>query len=51
MIVVHRGLGDQTLFAFLTELRFAYFIRLRGNIRVTDAPDETRCVADWVGRA
>jgi hypothetical protein len=31
-ILADRGFGDQKLFAFLTELDFAYVIRFRGNI-------------------
>ena len=50
-ILADRGFGDQKLFAFLTELDFAYVIRFRGNIQVTDAMGETRRAADWVGKA
>ena len=50
-ILADRGFGDQKLFAFLTELGFAYVIRFRGNIQVTDATGETRRAADWVGKA
>ena len=50
-ILADRGFGDQKLFAFLTELDFAYIIRFRGNIQVTDATGETRRAADWVGKA
>ena len=50
-ILADRGFGDQKLFAFLTELDFAYVIRFRGNIQVTDATGETRRAADWVGKA
>ena len=50
-ILADRGFGDQKLFAFLTELGFAYVIRFRGNIQVTDAMGETRRAADWVGKA
>ena len=50
-LLADRGFGDQKLFAFLTELGFAYVIRFRGNIQVTDATGETRRAADWVGKA
>jgi hypothetical protein len=50
-ILADRGFGDQKLFAFLTKLDFAYVIRFRGNIQVTDATGETRRAADWVGKA
>jgi hypothetical protein len=50
-ILADRGFGDQKLFAFLTELDFAYVIRFRGNIQVTDATGETRHAAGWVGKA
>ena len=50
-ILADRGFGDQKLFAFLTKLGFAYVIRFRGNIQVTDATGETRRAADWVGKA
>jgi len=49
-ILADRGFGDQKLFAFLAELGFAYVIRFRGNIQVTDASGETRPAADWVGK-
>ena len=45
-----RGFGDQKLFAFLPELSFAYVIRFRGNISVTDASGETRRASDWVSK-
>jgi hypothetical protein len=35
--------------AFLTQLGFAYVIRLRGNIQITDAHGERRTAAEWVG--
>src|SRR6202161_660141 len=50
-ILADRGFGDRKLFAYLAELRFAYVIRLRGNIHVSDATGETRTAADWVGRS
>ena len=48
-ILADRGFGDQKLFAFLTALGFAYVIRFRGNITVTDAQGESRSAAEWVG--
>jgi Transposase DDE domain len=48
-ILADRGFGDQKLFAFLTALGFAYVIRFRGNITVTDAQGKSRSAADWVG--
>ena len=50
-ILADRGFGDHKLFAYLAELGFAYVIRLRGNIHVTDATGETRIAANWVGRS
>ena len=35
-ILADRGFGDHKLFAYLADLGFAYVIRLRGNIHVTD---------------
>jgi Transposase DDE domain len=50
-ILADRGFGDHKLFAYLADLGFAYVIRLRGNIHVTDASGETRTAANWVGRS
>ena len=50
-ILADRGFGDHKLFAYLADLGFAYVIRLRGNIHVTDASGETRTAAHWVGRS
>jgi hypothetical protein len=50
-ILADRGFGDHKLFAYLTDLGFAYVIRFRGNIHVTDASGETRTAAQWVGRS
>ena len=50
-ILADRGFGDHKLFAFSTNLGFAYVIRFRGNIHVTDAAGETRAAAEWVGKA
>ena len=50
-ILADRGFGDHKLFAFLDELGFAYVIRFRGNIHVTDAAGETRPAAEWVGKS
>jgi hypothetical protein len=49
-ILADRGFGDQKLFAFLGELGFAYVIRFRGNIRVTDADGQSKPAAAWVGK-
>lgn len=49
-ILADRGFGDQKLFAFLGELGFAYVIRFRGNIRVTDADGQNRPASEWVGK-
>ncbi len=50
-ILADRGFGDHKLFHFLVhELGFAYVIRFRGNIHVTNAKGETRLAADWVGQ-
>jgi hypothetical protein len=50
-ILADRGFGGHKLFAYLTDLGFAYVIRLRGNIHITDASGETRAAANWVGRS
>ena len=50
-ILADRGFADHKLFAYLADLDFAYVIRLRGNIHVTDASGETRTAANWVGRS
>jgi hypothetical protein len=50
-ILADRGFGDHKLFAFLDDLGFAYVIRFRGNIHVTDATGETRPAAEWVGKS
>jgi hypothetical protein len=49
-ILADRGFGDTKLFAYLTELNFAYVIRFRGNIHVTAADGEKRDAAGWVGK-
>ncbi len=52
-ILADRGFGDQKLFAFLTELDFAYVIRFRGVVLVEQA-GEQRAAKDWLsasGRA
>src|SRR5580704_5423183 len=50
-ILADRGFGDHKLFAYLADLGFAYVIRFRGNIHVTEASGETRTAANWVGRS
>src|SRR5271155_2394968 len=50
-IPADRGFGDHKLFAYLADLGFAYVIRFRGNIHITDASGETRTAANWVGRS
>ena len=40
-ILADRGFGDHRLFAYLADLGFAYVVRFRGNIHVTDACGET----------
>lgn len=50
-ILADRGFGDHKLFAYLTELGFAYVIRFRGNIHVTDAAGQTRTAAEWVEKS
>ena len=50
-ILADRGFGDHTLLNDLGDLGFAYAIRFRGNIHVTDAAGETRPATDWVGKA
>lgn len=48
-VLADRGFGDQKFMRFLSELGFAYVIRIRGNIRVTSASGEQRTAAEWVG--
>jgi hypothetical protein len=50
-ILADRGFGDHKLFKFLDDLGFAYVIRFRGNIHVTDAVGETRSASEWVGKS
>jgi len=54
-VLADRGFGDQKLFNFLDHgLGFAYVIRFRGNIYVTDEKGKTRLASEWVrkrGRA
>jgi Transposase DDE domain len=50
-ILADRGFGDHKLFAYLADLGFAYVIRFRGNIHVTDTCGKTRTAAEWVGRS
>src|SRR3984893_10657390 len=50
-ILADRGFADHKQFAYLAGLGFAYVIRLRGNIHVTDVSGETRTAAHWVGRS
>src|ERR1700678_2750371 len=50
-ILADRGFGDHKLFAYLADLGFAYVIRLRGNIHVSDASGETRTAAGRGGRS
>jgi hypothetical protein len=50
-ILADSGFGDHKLFAYLADLGFAYVIRFRGNIHVTDASGTTRTAAEWVGRS
>ena len=45
--VIYATFGDHKLFAYLADLGFAYVIRFRGNIHVTDASGETRTAANW----
>jgi len=49
-LLADRGFGDHKLFNYLDGLGFAYVIRFRGNIHVTDAAGETRAAKDWVGK-
>lgn len=48
-ILADRGFGDHKLFAYLADLGFAYVIRFRGNIHVTDTSGGTRTAPHWVG--
>ena len=50
-ILADRGFGDHKLFAYLADLGFAYVIRFRGNIHVTDASGENANRGPhWVGK-
>ena len=49
-VVADRGFGDSALLDYLVkELGFEYVIRIRGNVRVTDAKGESRRASEWVG--
>ena len=49
-VVADRGFGDSALLDYLAEeLGFEYVIRIRGNVRVTDAKGESRRASEWVG--
>src|SRR5271168_4593785 len=50
-ILADHGFGDHKLFAYLADLGFAYVVRFRCNIHVTDASGEMRTAANWVGRS
>ena len=50
-ILADHRFANHKLFAYLADLGFAYVIRFRGNIHVTDASGETRSAANWVGRS
>jgi Transposase DDE domain len=50
-ILADRGFGEHKRFAYLADPGFAYVIRFRGNIHVTDASGETRTAANWIGRS
>lgn len=49
-ILADRGFGDHKLFGFLDDLGFAYVIRFRENIHVTDADGMTLPASEWVGK-
>lgn len=50
-ILADRGFCDTKLLSFLSELKFDYIIRMRGNIVVEDETGEIRKAAEWVGQA
>src|SRR3984893_10857713 len=50
-ILADRGFADHKLFAYLAGLGFAYVIRLRRNIHVTDVSGETLTATHGAGRA
>lgn len=50
-ILADRGFCDIKLLSFLSELKFDYIIRIRGNILVEDETGEIRKAAEWAGQA
>jgi hypothetical protein len=49
-VVADRGFMDTALFeALRDDWNFGYIIRLRGNVKVSDANGERRTAAQWVG--
>ena len=49
-IIADRGFCDIRLMEFLTnELDFDYIIRIRNNVKITDAKGEMRSAKEWVG--
>ena len=51
IIVADRGFGDQKLFTLLaTEMQFDFIIRIRGDILVSNARNEQRPAAQWMGK-
>jgi len=50
-ILADRGFCDIKLLAFLSELKFDYIIRIRGNIWVEDETGEIKKAAEWAGKS
>jgi hypothetical protein len=49
-IIADRGFCDTRLMEFLTnELSFDYIIRIRNNVKITDAKGEMRSAKEWIG--
>lgn len=49
-ILADRGFCDIKLFAFLSELKFDYIIRIRSNILVEDETGEVKKAIEWSGK-
>lgn len=50
-ILADRGFCDIKLFAFLSELKFDYIIRIRSNILVEDETGEVKKAIEWAGKS
>jgi len=50
-ILADRGFCDTKLLSFLSDLKFDYIIRIRGNIRVENEDEEIKKASEWVGKS